>query len=303
MLNFEQLQALNYAAGAADYSTKIIHYTSEDNLYRILESNELWFGRIDQMNDASEYSHYFNVVEEVITKLVPGVPAPMLNQLFQQVDQQVRGAAFISSWCEYSDEFSEGSLQMWRAYGNSGAGIAAVVDSSSLQPSALTPNKFGFFVNSSKVQYVRTDEVESIANELLDKIRSSGVLSSIPNSEVILGPMLVAKAPTSKHHAFREEKEVRFLALPNFARQAGRFFPENCMREVKHDNKTRAFFALPLINWEQFEFDLRLSTVLKKVLIGPLRNPEERKQRVRRKLDSVGLQHVETEIVDIPLRE
>jgi len=302
-MTFEQMMSLNYAAGAADYSNQIVHYTAEESLYRILEGNELWFGRIDQMNDASEYDHYWNAVERVITELAPDLPPELLRLGLAETDKLIRNSAYISSWCEYFDETPEGSLQMWRAYGDAGRGVAAVIDSSKLQPSALTANKFNFFVNSSKVQYVRTDDVRRTSEQLLVKIRESGVLENIPNAAVALGAMLAAKAPTSKHHSFREEQEIRFLALPAFAGAANRFFPENCMREVVSNNGNKFFFAMPLVKWDQFDFDLRLSTVLRKILIGPLNDPTKRRDRVRERLDRQGLQHVSTEIVDIPLRE
>ena len=303
MLTFEQMLTLNRAAGARDYSHRIIHYTSENSLLRILDSNELWFGRIDQMNDASEYTHYWNAVEKVLAQLLPQVSEEELKESLAVADGHIRNAAFISSWCEYFDDTPEGSLQMWRAYGDAGRGVAAVIDSSQLQPSVLTPNKLQFFINSSKVQYVKSDDVQATAEALLADIYDSGVLANVPNAHLTLGIMLAAKAPTSKHHSFREEQEIRFLALPKFSQITNRFVPEGCERQIESEAAKKDYFALPLKKWEEFDFDLRLSTVLKKVLIGPLNDPEERQRRVRSHLDQIGLNNVDTEIVDIPLRD
>lgn len=254
------------------------------------------------MNDVSEYSHYLDAIRLVISDLVPDVPPEILTQLFQQMDQLVRNAVYISSWCEYSDDFPEGSLQMWRSYGNSGQGVAAVIDSSQLQPSVLTEAKLGFFVQSSKVQYLRTDDVKSTAAELLKRIRETEALADIPNFGIAITAALIAKAPSSKHRAFHEEKEIRFLAFPRFSEAMGRYFPSNAIRTIRVKDQEKEFFALSLANWERFDFDLRLSKVLRKVLIGPLGEPKQREVRVRQKLDELGLDHVPTEIVDIPLR-
>lgn len=302
-MSFDQLRALNYAVGARDYSTKIVHYTSEENLKRILTSNELWFGRIDQMTDASEYSHYIEAIKHVVPDLVPMAPKTVVTELFNSIDGLVRTAAYISSWCEYWDDSPEGSLQMWRAYGNGARGVAAVVDSSNFQPSNISERKFGFFINSSKVEYVKTNDIRETANSLLNGIRDSGVLNRIPNAEIILGSMLVAKAPTTKHQSFREEQEVRFLSLPKFRESSRMYVPNNCFRSAIVRGQEKHFFALPLKHWEEFEFDLRLSTVLLKVLIGPLDQPENRRDRMRDCLDKLGLGHVPVEIVGIPLRE
>jgi len=303
MLSYEQMLLLNSAAGASDYSNRIVHYTSENNLGEILKSEELWFGRIDQMNDDLEYDHLLLAIRRVAHEIVPELPAQMVDQAISTYDALIRNAAYVSSWCEYDEENSpEGSLQMWRAYGDNAGGVAAVVDSSNLQPSSLTPQKLEFFVNSSRVQYVRKEEVAATVAQILDRVRQTKVLERIPNAGIALAAMLVAKAPTTKHHSFREEQEVRFLVMPRFSEVAQRFIPTDRIRKIRTNENVKEYFSLPLKNWTDFNFDLRLSSILRKILIGPLNDPMARKERIEQQLIQAGLLGVAVEIVDIPLR-
>lgn len=299
MFSFSQLKTLNDTVSQGDYSRSIIHYTSENSLTNILQSSELWMGRIDQMNDATEFRHYADAVKLVVHELVPHASASLVQSLFEGFENQIKDQTYLSSWCEYYDSEPEGRLPMWLSYGDNASGVAAVVDSSQMQPSTITHSRFSYFVATSQVEYVHKDQVKETADRLLHKIRKSGVLKAIPNSEAVLGGMLIARAPTSKHQSFREEREVRFLTMPEFSLRNGRYSPPNRLRQVNG----REYFSLELKNWHEYDLDLRLSTILQKILVGPRNKPHERAERMRDVLQKAGLGDVPVEIVDIPLRD
>lgn len=300
--SFEQSKRLNDAVSAGDYSNRIIHYTSADNLEKIIQGEELWFGRIDQLNDATEFTYFADVVRKVAHQLVPNAPRSMVDQLIGNLDGAIRNSAYISSWCEYYDHEADGRLPMWIAYGDGASGVAAVVDSSQMQPSAVTPNKFSYFVFTTKVEYVRKESASETAARYLDRIRRSGVLERIPYSEAVLGSLLMARAPSIKHIAFNEEREVRFLALPGLQQMSNRYFPTNRIRTISSGEEQREYFSLELKHWVEYDLDLRLSSILRKVLVGPKNDPASRASRLRKLLNSKGLNHVPVEIVDIPFR-
>lgn len=302
ILSLEQKLKINAAAGASDFSSSVIHYTNLRNALSILNGQELWFGRIDQMNDATEYDHYFNAVRQIVPHFAPSYPAVIVDQLFAHFDSLLRDNVYISSWCEYFDEEPEGRKPMWMEYGDGGEGVAFVVDSSSFQPSALNEKKFEFFAQSTKVDYVKTDDINDLARRMIDRVRATGVFGKNPDEDLILATTLVAKSPTAKHHTFHEEREIRFLIMPKFRKTHNQFLPNNWSRNVDVDGVEKSYFAFKFQEWPEFDFDFRLSSILQKVLIGPRGDKFTRLNRITEALEQQGLGHVPVEFADIPMR-
>jgi len=297
--DFDQYKRVSNALGTSDYSNQIIHYTSHRTLENILQSQELWFGNIAQMNDMSECDHFLDAVLEQSSPLLGGMNVPALEALIQQLRPAIRDDTFVSSWCEYFDAEPDGKLNMWTRYGVAGLGVGLVVDSSKFQPSTITAPNLAFHVYTSKVEYVVRDHAVDLVNNYIKRVLS---LPGIGPELSTMAIMLLAKAPCVKHNGFAEEAEIRFLYMDGMRRILGQHTVEDRIRTTSSELGERSFYSLPLINYPQFDFDLRMETILKKVLIGPASGKLERAESVRQILDHHGLQHIAVEVSDIPLR-
>ena len=282
------------ALGIADYSRQIVHYTSVAALESILLSNELWFGRLSDLNDTTECDHFLNGVlgrlPNLLTQAELGEVARSLPMLVPLIKYQT----YISSWCEYFDAEPEGRLTMWRAYAGNGVGL--VVDSSQFQPSAITARVLGFHVMTAKVEYVRQDRAIDLANNYFLRMSNLDFMRRLLGEKKFVAIMLAAKAPCVKHHSFEEEKEMRFLFMPGLLGALGRQQP--VPTKVVGP---REFYRFELKKYSEFDLDLRIARILKKVVISPGRDQSARVSHVRKLLDGHGLGHVATIASDIPL--
>ncbi|MDF2366309.1 DUF2971 domain-containing protein [Sneathiella sp.] len=290
------------AMGVADYSTQIIHYTSSETLERILETQSLWFGSTVQMNDTTECDHFINEILAQAPALLSDAGQLLLQRFIEQLRPAIRQETYISSWCEYFDEYPDGRLSMWRGYADEGKGVALVVDSSPLQHSRMTPQKIDFHVYSSKVEYVREGHAAALAHDYLQRISALPEVNAALLNRMNMAVMLLAKAPCVKHNGFDEEAEVRFIYMKGLRRIIGQTLSEETIHTLDPGPNEKAFFVLPLTNYPEYGFDLRIETVLKKVIVGPSADKEARAEATRKLLDHYGLEHVPVDISRIPLR-
>lgn len=300
--SFELYKRISNAIGISDYSSQIIHYTGLQSLERILQSQSLWFGRSKQMNDSTECDHFLDGVLEHSERLLGDLDTKALEMLIQKMRPAIRDESFISSWCEYFDAQPNGKLSMWRAYASNGFGIALVVDSSQLQPSSLNAQKLGFHVYSSKVEYVRKDRAIDAANKYLQRISNVPEWYDSPDKKIAVASTLLGKAPCVKHDGFAEEEEVRFLYLKGLRNIMGHFDEDEVIETTGEGSNKKYYFAMPLKEYPDYDFDLRPETILKKVIIGPLAEKSATAERLSQLLKHYQLGHVQIQFCDIPLR-
>ncbi|PZO47374.1 MAG: hypothetical protein DCF16_17860 [Alphaproteobacteria bacterium] len=284
------------ALGIADYSRQIIHYTSVDVLESVLKSNEIWFGRLCDLNDTEECDHFLNGVIGQLPNLLTKAELTEVEALLPMLAPLVKYQTYVSSWCEYFDAEPEGHLNMWCRYAASPTGVGLVVDSSQFQPSAITAKTLGFHVMTAKVEYVRQEKAIDLANQYFRRMSNLGYMQRLLQEKLFVAIMLAAKAPCVKHQSFLEEKEMRFLFMPGLFNALGQSH-----QVPTRTHSGREFFALALKNYADFALDLRIEKILKKVVIGPGRHQQARQAAARQLLDRYGLQHVETLLSDIPL--
>ncbi|MDX2277619.1 MAG: DUF2971 domain-containing protein [Hyphomonadaceae bacterium] len=278
--------------GITDWSPEIVHYTSLDKFASILNSNELWFGNLTDLNDTQECDHFLDIVIPEFPSLIQGGAA--FAGVLPIVREMVRTQTYVSSWCEYLPDRPDGKLSMWRAYANDGEGVGIVADSASFLPSAIKPANLGFHVSSSRVNYVRKEDVVAHAKDVIERL-SRVHMFPVPVPEALAAAAIVAvKAVCVKHDGWFEEEEIRFL---HFGGVPGLGKPE-----ALRQSGPRQFFALGLQQYPEAQFDFRPARILKKVVVGPKGDKAARAREVRRLLDAHGLGHVQIAISDIPYR-
>lgn len=292
---FRDYQRLSEALGVSDYSARIIHYTSMRNLERILETGELWFGCLVDMNDTSECQHFIRALQ---TRMPASLESrlPLLPTILATLGSSVRGNTFASSWCEYHDDQPDGRLSMWRLYAEDAAGVGIVVDSSQFQPSSITAENLNFNVHTSNITYLKEDEVIGHAVESLDAIDRANLDFQPQAHSLAAAMMLLSKATCVKHQGYSEEQEIRFLHSGWIPGISG---PSNMRRSAETG---RTYFGLPLLDFPSANFDLRPASILKRIVIGPKSGREERAETVRQLLNAHNLAGVEVIVSDIPYR-
>ncbi len=300
-IDFDTYKALEQLIGATDYSDRIIHYSRLQTLENILRSNELWFGHLSDMNDTSECKYFLSAIEPALNELIIAPSLDPVRDFLKQSINRAFSETFISSWCEYGPRNRDGSLPMWQVYGDDGQGIGIIVDSSSFQPSRLTPSKVNFFITNSRVKYFTKEEASSHARDVARRVSKGFNFENELNELMSIAIMLATMAPTVKHPSFEHEKEIRFISMdpiPEFRPMRG----DVSISELDVRSKRRRFAQLPLRNYPEYEFDLSITNILKAVLVGPGADQKDRADAVRALLGQFDLSHVEVILSDIPYR-
>lgn len=301
---FETYRDIERALGVTDFSNRLILYTSVETLEAVLKSKSLYFGRITEMNDPSEFDHYTAGLLDVIHSLdLPGDVGAISEGIRLQA-QRVRDGTFSSSWCEYFESQPSGELDMWRTYGLNGCGLGLIIDSSEFVSSRLTPSKIKFGINVSQVKYVPRANIRNEVNDTFRRLSNLPKLHLNPWASGMIVGILLAKAPCIKHDSYQAEREIRFLYYQGF-REAfpGIFSPfDDQLATVRLEHTPRTFMALSLKNFPEYGFDLRIERLLKRVVVGSNLESRPTTSRIKELLLDYGLTGVDVIESDIPMR-
>lgn len=300
-MDFRVYKEVQSALGISDYSNKIIHYTSFENLSLMLESGELWFGHISNMNDTAECSHFISGVESSLRDIFDKISFSSYFSIIENAKNSIEKDTFISSWCEYTNENAEGLLPMWQEYGKNGRGVGLIIDSSIFQPSRLKPENLNFFIFSSKVKYLKKESAIEYADNLVKRLFSKVKLYNENMDLFVTAIMMLAAAPTIKHPSFSHEREIRFISMdpiPSLRPMRG----DMSLVQHKVGDDVRSYRRLKLHNYPESGFDLTPSRLVKAVLVGPGDDQGERNKQVRELLDRHSLRNVKVINSAIPYR-
>jgi len=214
-----------------DQDTRFAHYTSVEVAENIIKRNEIWMSHPFHMNDIEELQ--FGI--ELGTRLFPEYcrntePSSEVwdktNKKFQDMIKNMNDKTIIDTYVlcftAHKPEDKEGSLPMWRSYGDEGHGAAIVFDPSKF------PKGPSFPLRTAKVVYKTASEREQILAEILrdwQKITKAYYVEiSNRNIEdedldtVAFYAFVLIKifATMTKHEGFCYENEWRVIYLPEF---------------------------------------------------------------------------------------
>ncbi len=298
---FKAYKRIERALGVTDFSSELIHYTGLQKLVLMLESKQLWFGRLDEVNDLKEVDHYLQGVTGAVAELIPEVPREFVEQLAAQIRSPLREQTYVSCWCEHIDP--DGELPMWNLYAREGDGIGIVVDASQFQPSNLEAKNLGFFLNVTRVEYAKLSEAANIARRM---VRQLSTLGAFPIQERVgFVTLLLTKAVAVKHHSFASEKEVRFLSVAGIDAAMGAFTKTARTIPAAIQPRSvgaRTYLPVALAPYGASGFDLSVGRVLRKIVVGPGGDQDARVAAARRVLDAHGLTAVPVQKNGIPFR-
>lgn len=187
---------------------RVCHYTSWAALNGMLSSGTLWLSDIATMNDASEFIYFRDVLRPILNR--KSVPSEVKERIFQTP----RLFSFATAWFAYATSFCQISdkLEQWDRYAERGEGVAL---SFSLEPLRLSgaPDIYGVV----GLIYDAEEQIRLTTSAIDDAIQYSRELGVAKKDHLVFWfevvMCLLQCAVRFKHPAFREEEEIRALAL------------------------------------------------------------------------------------------
>ncbi len=216
-----------YAAGRLEQvravKKRFAHYSSAENIFKIISSRTMWLRNTRCMADYSEVElgyamlHKFFQQQHNCDAFYHAVNAcsPRLAEesiaLFDQWWGDIRFNTFICSISEHEDsEDGHGRLSMWRAFGQTSR--AAIIMRMPDEGAAE-----GLHVMLSPVAYFGEAEVEQQLWDLIANLNSHHdylVGFERDRLKTLILFMLASAAVSIKHIGFHEEKEWRIIYFP-----------------------------------------------------------------------------------------
>ncbi len=131
---------------------KLYHFTSFDTALKIIETNRLRFGRLNNMNDIHENDKL--MFADANGQGIDEFPSDVLDTLYEEIYKYRQ----ISLTADSEEEDKEGFdlHQMWGLYADKGEGVCLVFDKKELEKNYEWEK-----LHKGRVQYNKTEELES----------------------------------------------------------------------------------------------------------------------------------------------
>lgn len=310
------------------------HYTTGAGLHGIITSQQLWATDIFYLNDAEEFTGFFDrkllhileagvregIVEAKKTKegqnrlkdfksesvILKDVPAHLLEAIRTTT---LKLQVYVTSFCSPSGDGTEdGLLSQWRGYGLDG-GYAVVFDTKKLVE-LLNDEQQRFFYSYGHwgdVDYFDSGAAEAVHEESLEweeAIRKS-VAGLVVKGDYRIGEELfepiLSLATRHKHRGFREECEVRISCVTSMkgvdldaARAAGDTRPKKPVQFA-----LRGGILVPYIALFERPSGERAKLPITKIIVGPHPEKLKRQMAIEKLLEELEI-GAKVEMSDIP---
>ncbi len=314
-------------------SDELAHYTTEQGLAAILSTKKLWATHWQFLNDSSELQHGMHIINCIFDDVRKSMPKEdLLRRFIEQEEPKFlqnlwfSGIApnqnvpefFITSFSRISDENKDdGILSQWRSYGD----FSIVFSRDSLRKSyrffskkckehvgldlqegCLECKKFIFAHTLDLVRYPQDiaelekegykDSLEVIkkyAPIFINGVKE-GALNITLNEFDLFVKAITVLLTTIKHPGFNEEKEFRFACLNRVERYGGGYDFESPYEVAIKNNAPR------------LEVDFSPEAI-KRIIIGPQPNQDQKVVIVRHYLDLYGYKSVDVVKSSIPYKK
>lgn len=252
--------------------TKLVHYTSLDSFYSIMDSARVRLSSVKSTNDPSEFLFGLEVVRRGLSdSKVDARPAEIsvIEECEQRLDRR-QFKAFVFCMSEaIEDEVEVGDLSQWRLYGSDGRGIALIFD---VGHQTKRDELISLISIPRKVVYGSDEGANFVKKQIQDFFnavkslpeQSQEFLQQYPSSFAeYLGNIVFWLPSVIKHKAYRHEREVR-LIRGDIGTHAGNplvFYDRGTIR--------RPGIELPISMLSDSEDIQYHSSPISKVIIGP----------------------------------
>jgi hypothetical protein len=195
--------------------TSLYHYTRQDALWSILSESSFWLSHIEHLNDASEYSHAFEVLSQVLEK-IHGEPNSInfafVEEAKKTTTKQLQSMVFVLCFSQKDDD-----LNQWRSYASPGNGFSLGYQHRAAVHFTESHNGvLGRCVYSPDEQVIIVRELVSFFIGDFDgyfRAFGRGQINEdlVPSRVKLFWKYFQQIAPFFKHPSFREEEEVRIV--------------------------------------------------------------------------------------------
>jgi hypothetical protein len=279
----------------------LYHYTSQEGLIGIVQTNCLWLTDFSYLNDPKELMHGSDLIVRAIQELMPHVSCATSTDILESWQENVLDwkelrdsspiRVCLASFSRLGDDLSQ-----WRAYGKISIGFC---------PRELASHATGAILN----EVIYSDEeqlwlaklyLSHILSSLLEDLKRSatpGVLSSMyKDVEMLVELMAYVKDPS-----YMAEQEVRLMYTENTSMAAG-FNPYG--KKSKKFRVAGQRIVPYMVSTELADSDAEkklIKSAIKEVVIGPGADPLVCRG-VRELLGEHGMSHVLVRDSTIPYR-
>jgi len=290
---------------------RMVHYTSAENLMRIIQTRTIWLRNTTCMADFREVEHGYDFMlrffheqsksarfKAALDMCFPNVAQETL-QFFDDWWKSIKFNTYITSISEHETaEDTHGRLSMWRAFGRGTARAAMVMNVPELG------NAEGLHVLLTPVGYFEYEEVEGEIEAIIANISNNvSMLQTTMKREEFKQTMmfvLASLAVSIKHPGFLEEKEWRVVYFP----QANPSPLINSSIEAI-DGVPQTVYKIPLMDDPENEvIGAGLPSLIDRIIIGPTAYPMAMYNAFVELLRQAGVPKPEERVVfsGIPIR-
>lgn len=316
--------------------SELYHYTTAAGLQGIVEHQQLWATNIAYLNDGEEHTGFFDrrlpflldaPVKAALNELaltengksviaesggIEEVRRAVMNDFSKRFRAQTLqfNNPFVASFCRPSlHDPDDGLLSQWRGYGVDG-GYAIVFDTKGVERLSMEEAKtfnhqfFGLgdvhYYDNQVQEMPAYPEVLEYEKAVQDAVYKFMLTQDIDSFEPMFIP-LTALSCHHKHRGFREEQEVRLVAIPigdelyELANKDG----DNRPRKDVHF-RVQEGVLIPYI--KLFGKELSGEAVnfpIKKIIVGPHPDRIKRQKAIEMLLRQTGMK-AEVTISEIP---
>ncbi|MGC6400372.1 DUF2971 domain-containing protein [Sphingomonas sp. FW199] len=204
--------------------SRLVHYTSAENAYKIISGKQVWLRNAHLMNDYSEMRHgleclqaaWKSIAGESLQKWLKNNWQVIKTELEEYFNGHAKGMiddTYIICLSEHDDEEDYyGRLSMWRAYGRR-SGVALV-----LNTTAFLSETEQMAVYSMPVVYRDQQQFVEWFQIWVASIMDVGDLLSKVDRQLVLNLFFYAFRSfvlATKHPGFKEEREWRVFHSPS----------------------------------------------------------------------------------------
>lgn len=303
---------------------RFVHYTSAEAGMAILRSGRMLLRNSILMNDFSEVQHgmeclvaayrgpFGDRLKAVMRSIQEDLPQ-ILESNFNETFEDVRSETYLISISEHGDpedgddlEDAFGRLSMWRAYASRN-GIAFVFNNTPFMTENNVLNAF-----TSPVLYATQETLAGYFEELVSGFETNLELVQSMGGEAFHDTLMNTfrfAVQSTKHPAFREEREWRVIYSPTVLQRKGEMTSEQ-LDKIPTDIMTlngvpQRIYAIPFRDHPEEGFvGATIPALLDRILIGPSLDEYAIMQAFVAELAGLGVENAHEKVVmtGIPLR-
>lgn len=254
----------------------LVHYTSAESAYNILDKQEVWLRNARAMSDFEELQTGIRFLERArkrdeweqftnsIEQIYPDIRSQLANLFDPEFHQVITNQTYLLCVSRHPlEEDEHGRLSMWRAYGGN-SGVALIFDHS---PIESAPIEIGAF--STPVFYEDEGQFNATFGELAKALESNKnkiQQLGFDGFSTFLNLFIVNKIIRTKHAGFREESEWRIYANPHIFKNT----PKTEVKIIR--GIPQNVITIPL-GANSKSHNITIKALLKRIIIGPCEFP------------------------------